>query len=166
MLYADGQLYLSRMMYSRSFYERLLAPNPQKVEALTAILATHTADKVLFIAEPSRIPAMARKLEAHFEGKAEVVQSHAQFVEVVPPDVTKGRALAWLADYLHAAQSEVLAVGDQQNDLSMLQWAGFGVAMANAVDAVKQAADWIAPSADEDGVAVALERWVLKGATP
>ena len=160
-LYADGQLFLRRMVHPRDYYERLLGPDPIVVPSLTDLLPTHTADKVLYIADPERIPGMAQVLEARFGRIAEVVQSHAQFVEVVPLNVDKGRALAWLADYFHVAQADVLAVGDQQNDIPMIRWAGMGVAMGNAVEAAQAVADRIAPPVTEDGAAVALERWVL-----
>jgi hypothetical protein len=161
--YADGQLFLRRMVHSPDYYERLLGPDPAVVPSLTDLLDAHTVDKVLYIADPERIPGMARVLEARFRSTAEVVQSHAQFVEVVPLNVDKGRALAWLADHLGIRQADVLAVGDQQNDLPMIRWAGLGVAMGNAVEAAKAVADWVAPHVDEDGAAVALERFALGG---
>ncbi|HRU94578.1 MAG TPA: HAD hydrolase family protein, partial [Anaerolineae bacterium] len=56
----------------------------------------------------------------------------------------------------------VLAVGDHENDIPMVQWAGIGVAMGNATPALQAVADWIAPSLAEDGAAAALERFVLE----
>jgi hydroxymethylpyrimidine pyrophosphatase-like HAD family hydrolase len=55
----------------------------------------------------------------------------------------------------------VLAIGDSENDIPMLQAAGFGVAMGNAIAPLKAIADWVAPPIEEDGAAVALRRWVL-----
>jgi hydroxymethylpyrimidine pyrophosphatase-like HAD family hydrolase len=57
-------------------------------------------DKVLFVAEPEHIPAMAIQLNQQFATQAEVVQSHKFFIEVVPQGVDKGRALGWLAQHL------------------------------------------------------------------
>ena len=82
-------------------------------------------------------------------------------IEVVPRDVNKGRALAWLAEHYRIPQQAVLAIGDQENDISMLSWAGLGVAMGNAVPSAQQAADWLAPTLENDGAAVALDRFVL-----
>ncbi len=90
-----------------------------------------------------------------------IVPSHPHLVEGLPKGVDKGRGLAWLADYLGIAQTEVLAIGDSEADIPMLAWAGIGVAMGNGSQACKAAADWIAPSVEEDGVAVALERFVF-----
>ncbi|MGC9467815.1 MAG: Cof-type HAD-IIB family hydrolase [Anaerolineae bacterium] len=164
-LYADGELYIDALRHPLSFYEALLGPHPQVVPNLTRVLAAHTADKVLFVAEPNEIPNMNEVLVGRFGNTLEVVQSHECFIEVVPRGVSKGRALAWLADYKGLTRNAVLAAGDQQNDLSMIQWAGVGVAVDNAVEEVKQAADWIAPSVDEDGAAAILYRYVLKEPT-
>jgi hydroxymethylpyrimidine pyrophosphatase-like HAD family hydrolase len=82
-------------------------------------------------------------------------------VEGTPPNLNKGTGLAWLADYLHIPQAAVMAVGDNDNDVSMLTWAGVGVALDNASPAARAAADWIAPSVADDGAAAALETYVL-----
>ncbi len=160
-LYADGQLYIDEPRYPIRFYEQLLGPNPEVRPDLERVLDIHAADKVLFVAEPDRIPDMGQILSAHFGREAEVVRSHAQFIEVVPKGVDKGSALAWLAEYVNVPREATLAVGDQENDLSMIRWAGTGVAMGNATVAVQEAAAWTAPPVEEDGAAVILEQLVL-----
>lgn len=164
-LYADGQLYVPKPTYPTSFYEGLLGGEFVVNVPWAEILAQHTVDKVLFVAEPADIPAIAVILNQQFATQAEVVQSHKFFIEVVPRGVNKGAALAWLAQHLGIAQAETLAAGDQHNDLAMVQWAGVGVAMGNAIPEVQQAADWVAPSLSEDGAAVLLERFVLQEAS-
>ena len=160
-LYADGQLFVDALRLPLSYYETYLGPDPVAAPDLAAVLRTHQPDKVLFIAEPEHISAISDELTGHFGTSADVVQSHANYIEVVPRHVNKGRALAWLAEMLGIPQEAVLAVGDQQNDLTMIRWAGSGVAMGNAVPAAKAIADWIAPSLQEDGAAAVLERYVL-----
>jgi hypothetical protein len=54
-----------------------------------------------------------------------------------------------------------MAIGDQHNDRTMLGWAGFSVAMGNARPEIQALADWVAPTVQDDGAAVAIERWVL-----
>ena len=105
---------------------------------------------------------MAPLLDQQFARHAEVVQSHKMFIEIVPQGVNKGSALAWLAQHLGITQHEVMAAGDQGNDVSMVQWAGVGVAMGNAIPDVKQAADWIAPPVTEDGAVAILNRFILE----
>jgi hydroxymethylpyrimidine pyrophosphatase-like HAD family hydrolase len=82
-------------------------------------------------------------------------------IEGVPPGVSKASGLVWLTDYLGLSAADVLAIGDNDNDIPMLEWAGFSVAMAQGSAGALAAADWIAPGVDEDGAAVALERYVL-----
>ncbi len=72
------------------------------------------------------------------------------------PGIDKGRALAGALPKLGIDASEVIAFGDGQNDVSMLRWAGTGVAMGNAVDEAKAAADMVTASNNEDGIALAL----------
>jgi len=160
-LYADGQLYVRELIHPVAFYHGLLGSDITVGVPWQAIFAAHTVDKVLFVADPPQIPTMAPVLNARFAGLADVVQSHVRFIEVVPQGVDKGTALAWLAQHFDVPRSEVLAAGDQGNDLAMVQWAGVGVAIGNAIPAVKEAAVWIAPPVTEAGAAAILERFVL-----
>lgn len=160
-LYADGRIYLQELRESPEFYRALLGSDFQLVPDWETVLDAHQIDKVLFVAEPEDIPAMGVRLRECLDGRAHVFRSHARFIEVVPLGVDKGRGLAWLADYLGVEQDETLAVGDQENDVPMLAWAGVGVAMGNAVPAVQAVADWVAPPLREDGAVRALERFVL-----
>lgn len=88
----------------------------------------------------------------------EATLSGAPFVEVMAENVTKATGLARLCTHLGIDSSEVVAFGDALNDLEMLRWAGHGVAMADADAVVHAAADEIAPSNDDHGVAVVIER--------
>jgi len=84
--------------------------------------------------------------------------SGAPFVEVMAQGVTKATGLAQVCRRLDVEAHEVLAFGDALNDLEMLQWAGHGVAMGNAIDVVRDAADEVAGSNADDGVAAVIER--------
>lgn len=88
--------------------------------------------------------------------------SGAPFVEVMAQGVTKASGLAQVCERLSVGHSQVLAFGDALNDLEMLQWAGHGVAMANAIDVVRDAADEVTASNHDDGVAAVIER-MLEG---
>jgi Cof subfamily protein (haloacid dehalogenase superfamily) len=161
-LYADGQLFVDTLIRPVTYYEKFLGPDPIEATDLAAILSRHAPDKVLYVAEPDEIPGIADELIDRFETSADVVQSHSNFIEVVPKGVNKGEALAWLAAREGIPSHAVLAVGDQQNDLAMVAWAGTGVAMGNAINAVQDIAAWVAPALEEDGAAAALERFVLQ----
>lgn len=90
-----------------------------------------------------------------------VVKSAADFLEILHPEAGKGRALETLAAHLGVSPKRIMAIGDQENDLVMLEFAGVAVAMGNAIDAVKAVADHVTTSNNEDGVAIAIERYVL-----
>ncbi|MBN1261298.1 MAG: HAD family phosphatase [Anaerolineae bacterium] len=160
-LYAGGRIFLHELAFDSDFYDRLLGKNFEVVADLDAIVAKSMPDKLLFVAEPERIPYLGSGLRACVDGRAEVFRSHAYFIEVAPRHVDKGRGLSWLAHYLGTPQAAVMAIGDQENDLPMLAWAGLGVAMGDASPVVRERADWVAPSLAEDGAAVALETFVL-----
>lgn len=89
-----------------------------------------------------------------------VVASHPILVEGLPHGLNKSVGLAWLAEHFGLAREEVLAVGDNDNDVEMLRWAGVGVAMSNSSPAALAAADWVAPDVAHDGAAIALERYL------
>lgn len=94
-----------------------------------------------------------------------ITRSHPRLVEGMAQGVNKGQALRQLCAMLQIDPERVLAVGDNDNDIPLLQAAGYGVAMGNASPGLKAVADWIAPSIEEDGAAVALEKFVLLGST-
>ena len=84
-------------------------------------------------------------------------------LEILAAGAGKGRALQWYAERMNIARDEIMAFGDQTNDLSLLEEAGWPVAMDNAVDAVKARARLIAPHHDRSGVAAIVEKYVLEG---
>lgn len=82
-----------------------------------------------------------------------------EFIEFAPPGVSKATALTRLAGLLGVPQNQVLVIGDGPNDIGMLRWAGRGVAMADAPEQVRAAADFVTGSLAEDGAATELGRW-------
>lgn len=92
-----------------------------------------------------------------------LVKSRKTLLEILHKDVSKANGIARLIEKLGIQQAEVMALGDEENDLSMIEYAGIGVAMANASAVIKTAADEVTASNDEDGVALAVERFVLQG---
>ena len=160
-LYADDALFISEWRYPESFYRELLGENLYMVDDLAALLDHHEPVKFLFIADPPEADQIERAMRQRFGGQMEIVRSHANFVEANPLGVSKGDALRRLAEHLGIPQAGVMAIGDQGNDVPMLKWAGFSVAMGNASPEAKAAADWIAPPFSEYGAAVAMERFIL-----
>ena len=99
-------------------------------------------------------------VEPHFTDGVHVTSSGIDFVEATPPGGTKGAALAGLCARLDIVPEEVIAFGDNLNDLTMIEWAGRGVAMGNAEEAVKDIADEVTSTNAEFGVARILEELV------
>lgn len=94
--------------------------------------------------------------------QAHVTQAVSQFIEVLPPGTSKGGGLAWLLEHLGMPTRQVMAIGDGENDLEMLQLAGLGVAVGNAHERVKAVADFVVASNRESGVAQAIDRFILR----
>jgi Cof subfamily protein (haloacid dehalogenase superfamily) len=107
------------------------------------------------------VARLAEQLQRRLDGRASVIRSQAYYCDVTAPGINKGRLVDLLATRLGVPQEEVLVLGDGDNDVEMFRRAGFGVAMANATDAVKAAAQATTLSNDEDGFAAAIERHVF-----
>jgi hypothetical protein len=115
----------------------------------------------LLVHHPTEAPdALAARVSAHLGGRAEVTHSGGPFVEIGAAGVSKASGLALLCRSLAIPAAQVIAFGDMPNDVEMLQFAGRGVAVANAHPAVLAVADEVTASNDEDGVAMVLERVV------
>jgi hydroxymethylpyrimidine pyrophosphatase-like HAD family hydrolase len=121
-------------------------------------LLTSPAVKILARLEGHPVEAALDHTARELAGLAEVTWSGGQhLLEMSAPGVTKGVAVAALAQRLGVPASAAVAFGDMPNDLAMLRWAGRGLAVANAHELVRAAADAVVGSNDEDGVAVELE---------
>ncbi|MCL2628536.1 MAG: Cof-type HAD-IIB family hydrolase [Oscillospiraceae bacterium] len=117
--------------------------------------------KVLWIADPAEIKEHQVKMSAHFADKLNCFSSMAHFLEFVSPAAGKGSALAEVGKLFNIDSSEMIAVGDAFNDVSMLEYAGFSVAMDNAHDDIKAMCDYVTLSNDNDGVAAVIEKFIL-----
>ncbi len=95
------------------------------------------------------------------KGEFEISNSTLRNIEVNPAGINKARGLELVCSRLGINMKNVMAVGDSRNDLMMIKEAGMGVAMGNAQDVVKEAADWVTATNEEDGVALAIHKWVL-----
>lgn len=117
--------------------------------------------KVLIITEPERVAELLPIFEKHFEGRVCVSASSPGFIEFNRLGANKGSAVAWIAEKLGIAQSEVAAMGDNTLDYEMIEYAGIGAVVENGNEALKAIADVIVPSCTEDGVAHFIETHIL-----
>ncbi len=122
---------------------------------------------LLSVLEPALRDPLAAELRACWDqhlARITVVPSHPLLVEGIPFGMSKAVGVAWLAERLGLQREEVMTVGDNDNDAEMLEWAGLGLAMADGSPVALAAADETVPPVAEDGAAIALERFVLRGA--
>ena len=116
----------------------------------------------MMIDEPEILGPAMEKLPKEVYEKYTVVRSTPFFLEFLNKEVNKGVGVELLAKHLGIKREEVMTFGDAGNDLHMIEYAGLGVAMANAFDEVKEAANYITDTNENDGVAKAIEKFILE----
>ena len=117
-------------------------------------------NKIMLSGEPDSMKNIEKHMREMFGDKVNVFRSDPHFVELLPKYVDKGVAVEKLMRYLDINREKVICVGDSINDMPMLRYAGMGVAMGNAQDKVKQAADYVTLSHNEDGVANVINKFM------
>lgn len=120
-----------------------------------------TIVKVMFVDEGEKLDLAIKDLPEWVKEKYTIVRSSEIFLEFLDKSVNKGAGVAALAAEIGLSAAQVICVGDAGNDLDMIQYAGLGVAMENAFDEVKEAADFITKSNVEDGVAHVIQKFML-----
>lgn len=118
-------------------------------------------NKCLIVGDPIPLHELEIRLAKELEGKMDVYRSADFFLECVPLGIDKARSLDRLISSLGISREEVIACGDGYNDLSMIRFAGLGIAMANAAKDIQSEADFVTLSNEEDGVAHVIERFIL-----
>ncbi|SES65013.1 sugar-phosphatase [Thorsellia anophelis] len=117
--------------------------------------------KMMMVDEQDILDNAIAKLPKSIYEQFNVIKSSPNFLEIIAKNVDKGAALKSLANKLNIAQENVMAIGDQGNDISMISYAGFGIAMENAIDELKDIADALTDHHDNNGVANAIRKWAL-----
>jgi Cof subfamily protein (haloacid dehalogenase superfamily) len=118
--------------------------------------------KMLFVDDPGKLDLIALDLQSQLGSSLHITKSKANFLEFLHPEGTKGHAVKSLASHYGYDVSEVIAIGDSWNDHEMLEIAGLGVAMSNAVESLKQIADYITLSNNDDGVKHVIDKFILE----
>ncbi|HZJ82765.1 MAG TPA: Cof-type HAD-IIB family hydrolase [Clostridia bacterium] len=119
-------------------------------------------NKLLIMDEPGRIPEFGREFTEILGDQIEITTSKPEFLEFTHRDATKGRALEYLATTRGIPKDEIIAIGDSFNDISMISYAGLGIVMGNAPMEVQEYADYVTGTNDDDGVAQAIDKFILK----
>lgn len=118
-------------------------------------------NKCLLTADPDKAEKIEQELAEKFGDQLNIFRSEPYFVEIMPPNVHKATSLEKLLEALDMDRKDLVACGDGYNDLTMIEYAGVGVAMANAQDIVKEHADYITLSNDEDGLVPVVDKFIL-----
>lgn len=158
----DDRIYVGELTSGLRFFAEY-SPQREEVVSVGDLPAFLTREplKLVFVTDEHQAPTAATALTERFGSELNVVRSFARFVEITHKAASKGQALAFLANQLGVARQETMAIGDNDNDADMVAWAGVGVAMGNATEAVKRVAVHVTGTLAEDGAATAIEHLVL-----
>ena len=166
-LYADQKMYITRTDWERrevihlpAFHLKVLFSDDESVVESLAERARRPHSHVEKINLPYLLPKQKSEIKAwlaqRYGDRVRAVSTMECNLELTDREGSKGAALAALCQMLNIHTAQVMALGDADNDIGMLQTAGIGVAMSNAIPEVQAAADWITLSNEEDGVAHAI----------
>ncbi len=120
---------------------------------------TFPVNKCLMTGAPEYLAEVERRLQKQFGERLSIYRSEPYFLEFMPPNVDKAKSLEKLLEQLSISREETVCCGDGFNDISMIEYAGLGVAMANAQAPVRARADYITASNDEDGIVRVVEKF-------
>ncbi len=120
----------------------------------------YNPNKCLYTVDPEFSEYHEKRLAEKFGDVLSVYRSTDYFIEIVPKGIDKAASIKVLIDKLNIPHENTIACGDGFNDLSMIKYAAVGVAMENAVDAVKESADYITASNNDDGIAKVVEKFI------
>ena len=118
-------------------------------------------NKCLLTAPVDRAPALEKALQEKYKDTLSVYRSEPFFIEVMPLNVDKAASLDHMLENIGLSKEDAICCGDGFNDISMIKYAGVGVAMGNAQPAVKEAADYITATNDEDGLVPVIDNFIL-----
>lgn len=134
----------------------------KKVDSFKEVI-NFDVNKVLLTGEPDYMAKVEAEFKQPYGDSLSIYRSAPYFIEVMAQGIDKAASLKALADSLQIKPEEIISFGDGYNDLSLIEFAGLGVAMANAVDEVKQRANYITLSNDEEGIYDCLNKLEKRG---
>ena len=154
--YVDDELYVARVTeHARAYADFQSIP----LHAVGSLLEwiERPPTKLVVVDDPKRLDTLRPTLQARFADRMFIAKSLPFFLELASHAISKGSGLAFVADHLGFAREQTVAFGDGENDVELIEWAGYGIAVENAHDVLKAKARWVCPSAKEEGVAQVLE---------
>jgi len=158
--YVNDQLYVREENDKTLAYSRL-SNIPYIVEPNFASIIAQPQIKLLIVDEPTKLDRIGDHFRSVIGTQAHITKSKPNFLEIMHPEGTKGSALRYLAKHYNCSLADTIAIGDSWNDHDMVEIAGLGVAMANAVEPLKQVADFITTSNNDEGVKLVIDQFIL-----
>jgi Cof subfamily protein (haloacid dehalogenase superfamily) len=155
--YVDDRLYVEEVTPWARRYAEHVEVGIDSVPDLEDEVLRRPPTKLVLVTSVDDVEAILPGLQERWAGKLYVVRSQPEYIEFTDVSVSKSGALAWLCERLGVARERVVTLGDGMNDVDMLEWAGFGVAVAEAARPVRDAADLVVPRADVPALLRALE---------
>jgi Cof subfamily protein (haloacid dehalogenase superfamily) len=161
--YINDQLYVRELTTETVTYAQRSRVTPIAVGDLRSISGSSPTKVLALCDDTDVIDKLLENLRRQYTpAELYLTKSVATFFEATHPAVNKGTAVRYLAQEILGLQpGNVMTIGDNFNDVEMLEYAGIGVAMGNAPPEVKAIANWVAPDVEKDGVAVAVEKFLL-----
>ncbi|AEV95725.1 Cof-type HAD-IIB family hydrolase [Pediococcus claussenii] len=133
----------------------------QQIESIAELASDFVMTKAVLVGEIDQINLVENQFKIDFANQYYQIRSTPNFFEILNKNANKGNALQDLRRYLHLDLSEVMSIGDERNDLTMFENSGTSVAMGNSSDFIKKHTDLVTTDNDHDGVAEAIEKFVL-----
>ncbi|MFD1775577.1 Cof-type HAD-IIB family hydrolase [Paenibacillus rhizophilus] len=140
--------------------QEIIKVDPTERELSSYIEEDHEIHKILCMGSPDEINRLDRTLQSVVPGIS-IYKSKDTYLEIMDEMVSKSYAIRELEEVFHISNRELMAIGDNYNDIDMILYAGLGIAMGNAPEEVKRIADKVTLSNDEDGLKDGIERFVL-----
>ncbi|MBI3625883.1 MAG: HAD family phosphatase [Candidatus Rokubacteria bacterium] len=156
LFYRDDALYCLEPTHAVLTYCREMGVEAERIPEPESFLETGSFIKCLFIGHPADLSTLRAELTPATGSAARLVLSRTDYLELLPSGVSKGEALKVVARHLGIPPARTIAVGDQENDLEMIQGAGVGIAMPNSPAAVQAGAHRVAPLPEAGGLLALL----------
>ncbi len=160
-VYVDDKLYVAKANDFSRAYEQATGVSAHVTGPLLDFLEKAPTKLLAIETDREQQQYFLQYFQEKYQDRLAVTESKKHFIEFVAKEASKGLALKFLSDYYGISRKQVLAAGDSWNDLSMIEWAGTGVAISSADQDIKKKADIIADTPEEDGIARLIEKDIL-----
>lgn len=158
--WSNNKLYANRIDDYTKQYQKMSGQDLLDLKDYENLCKTGVT-KVIWINEPETLKGYQETLKMILNESITAVTSKAHYLEFFNKEVSKARALEYIGQKYHIKREEMIAIGDGNNDIDMIDYVGLGIAMENATDAVKKVSNYVTKSNDEQGIFYALNKFII-----